>query len=146
MDAFLIPLHNLIRWVLVLLMLIVLFRSYRGWLSGSAYVKADNSLAGSMVGMAHVQLLIGLLLYFAFSPAAEAARNTPGFMKDATLRLYAMEHPLTMFIAIVLLQLGRTFSKKKASDIEKHKTVAIYTTIAAVLIASRVMNWNLPAF
>jgi len=42
----------------------------------------------------------------------------------------------------VLIQLGRTFSKKAADDEKRFKTVAIYTTIALVLILSRQIHWN----
>jgi hypothetical protein len=63
-------------------------------------------------------------------------------MKDAISRLYALEHPLTMIIAIVLLQLGRSFSKKASNDTARFKTIAIYTRIAMLLILSRQINWN----
>jgi hypothetical protein len=39
-----------------------------------------------------------------------------------------------MLIAVVLIQLGRTFSKKASNDLDKHKKLAIYTTIALLII------------
>ena len=37
-------------------------------------------------------------------------------------------------IAVVFIQLGRTFSKKATDETEKHKKSAIYTTIALLII------------
>jgi hypothetical protein len=136
--------HNLIRWILLILLVFVLFRSWTGWLGKGSYQKIDKITGGILVGFTHLQLIIGLLLYFVFSPITQAAfQNMGAAMKDANLRFYAVEHILIMIIAVVLIQLGRTFSKKAKTDEEKHKKVAIYTTIALVLILSRMPNWNL---
>ena len=133
--------HNLLRWILLPLIAFVLYRSYVGWLTNKAFEKLDNALGGAMIGLAHSQLLIGLILYFTSGKGYQFL-NTPEFMKDPIRRLYALEHPLTMIIAIVLLQLGRSFSKKASSDTARFKTIAIYTTIAILLILSRQINWN----
>ena len=136
--------HNLIRWILLILLIFVLFRAWTGWLGKGSYQKIDKITGGILVGFTHLQLIVGLLLYFLFSPITQAAFQDMGAaMKDPNLRFYAVEHILTMIIAVVLIQLGRTFSKKASTDIEKHKKVAIYTTIALLLILSRMPNWNL---
>jgi hypothetical protein len=144
MDATILLIHNLLRWVLLLLMLFVLFRSYSGWFGTKKYEKLDNATTGAMIGMAHLQLVIGLIVYFAISPWFDMLKADAGsVMKDPVSRMKAIEHPLTMIIAIVLLQLGRTFSKKSADDVKKFKTVAIYTTIAMLLVLSRQIKWTL---
>ena len=133
--------HNLLRWILLPIILFILFRSYVGWFTNKSFEKLDNALGGAMIGLAHSQLLIGLIIYFS-SERGLKLLSTPGVMKDAISRLYALEHPLTMIIAIVLLQLGRSFSKKASSDTARFKAIAIYTSIAMLLILSRQINWN----
>lgn len=136
--------HNLIRWILLILLIFVLLRAWSGWLGKGSYQKIDKITGGMLVGFTHLQLIIGLLLYFVYSPITQAAFQDMGAaMKDSHLRFYAVEHIFTMIIAVVLIQLGRTFSKKAKTDIEKHKKVAIYTTVALLLIVSRMPNWNL---
>lgn len=136
--------HNLIRWILLILLILVLFRAWSGWLGKGSYHKIDKITGGILVGFTHLQLIVGLLLYFVFSPITQAAFQDMGAaMKDSSLRFYAVEHILIMIIAVVLIQLGRTFSKKATTDEEKHKKLAIFTTLALVLILSRMPHWNL---
>jgi Na+/H+-dicarboxylate symporter len=143
MYEFLSVTHNLLRWILLPVVTIVLILSYSGWLANKPYGKLDNAFGGTLVGLAHTQLLIGLLLYMVYSPITQVAFSDFGAaMKDTTLRLYAVEHILTMIIAIVLIQLGRTFSKKAATPLKRHKTIALYTTFALLLILSRMPNWK----
>ena len=59
-------------------------------------------------------------------------------MKDSTLRLYAVEHPLVMIIAIVFITMAHSKSKKDIADLLKHKVKSIYYLIALVLILSRI--------
>ncbi len=112
----------------------MLYRAYSGWLSGKSYGKADNAGSAALLGLTHLQALLGLILYF-MSPLTELARTDMGAaMKDPWQRYFGVEHITTMLIAVVLIQLGRTLSKRAANDTDKFKKLAIYTTIAALLI------------
>jgi hypothetical protein len=132
MHPFLSTLHSYNRYLLLAALLFVLFRSFSGWLGNKPYTKTDNAASAALLGLTHLQLLLGLILYFATSPYTTA----PGLsMKDPWVRYFKAEHIAAMLVAVVLIQLGRTFSKKAASDQEKHRKVAIYTAIATLIIA-----------
>ena len=108
-------------------------------------MKLDKATGGALVGFAHLQLLLGLIIYFAVSPWFDLLKADFGaVMGDSMSRMKAIEHPFTMIIAVVLIQLGRTFSKKASEDKSKFQKVAIYTTIALVLILSRQISWSSP--
>ena len=79
----------------------------------------------------HIQLLIGVVLYF-LSPYAKWTENT---MKDETNRLYAVEHPLIMFAAVILITVAN--SKIKKSETIKIP-VAILSLFALACILSRI--------
>lgn len=84
----------------------------------------------------HVQLLFGLILYF-ISPLGVS--NISGeVMKNAELRLYAIEHPLTMIIAIVLITIGYSKAKKLTDGDQRYKKILIFYTIGLILILSRI--------
>jgi Na+-driven multidrug efflux pump len=128
-------LHSYNRYLIFIALLFVLFRSYSGWLGKKPYEKLDNTGSLVLLILTHVQLLIGLILYAFLSPSTQAAfANMGAAMKDSTLRYFAVEHILMMIIAVVFIQLGRTFSKKASGDEKKHRQLAIYTTIAVLLI------------
>jgi hypothetical protein len=83
---------------------------------------------------AHLQLVFGLVLYF-ISPLVKVGLSNLGeAMKDTLLRFWAVEHITMMFIGITLITVGNISAKKSATDMSKHKKVAIYFLIALVII------------
>jgi hypothetical protein len=91
----------------------------------------------------HTQLLIGLALYFFFSPITLAALADFGAaMKNPEMRLVAVEHVSMNIIAIVLATINNAKNKKAIADAAKHKNALIFTIVALVLILSRI-PWNL---
>jgi hypothetical protein len=128
-------LHSWNRYLLFAALVFVLFRAYSGWFGKKPYEKADKAAGGALLGLTHLQLVLGLLLYAVFSPQTKAAFADMGAaMKNSWLRYFAVEHFLIMLLAVIAIQLGRTLSKKAASDEDKHKKTAIWTTIGVVLI------------
>ena len=143
MYEFLLSSHSILRWLILPIGLFVISTSWFYLKSEKPYGKLEKISGGILVGLAHLQLIIGLLLYFVFSPDINAALNDMGAaMKDAHLRLKILEHPLISIIAVALIQIGRSLSKKATDNVSKRKKVAIYTTIAFVLILSRIPNWQ----
>jgi hypothetical protein len=87
----------------------------------------------------HIQLFIGLAWYF-MSPAYKHLKEIGmgAAMKDSLTRLLAVEHPLLMLIAIVLITIGFSKHKKKDTAAAKFKTISIYYGIALVFVLSRI--------
>lgn len=100
----------------------------------------------SLVGLivSHLQLLIGLVLYF-ISP--KGLSNFSGeAMGDAMSRLYMLEHPLTMIIAIILITVGYSKAKNGTDDASRYKKILIYYGIGLVLMLIRI-PWSVwPSF
>ena len=135
MNTFLTTLHSYNRYLILAALVFVLYRSYSGWLGRKPYEKLDNTASVALLGLAHLQLLIGLIMYFFTSSWTKMAFSDFGAaMKDPMQRYFAVEHILAMVIAVALIQLGRTFSKKAGDDNEKHRKLAIYTTVALLII------------
>lgn len=132
-------LHSWIRWFILILGLVVLIKAYSGWFGNKPYLKGDNGMSAGFMGLLHLNLLLGLLLYFFLSPYVQSAFNNFGAaMKEAGLRYWAVEHILVMIIAVVVAQVGRIRAKRATTDLAKHKTTAIWYTIAIVLMLSRI--------
>jgi hypothetical protein len=91
--------------------------------------------------VSHIQLLIGFIWYF-MSPWFDAlTSDTSLVMKTKEIRLLAIEHPIMMVLAIVLITIGWSKHKKKTTDAAKFKTFAIFYGAALLLILSRI-PWN----
>ena len=117
---------------LTLLMAIVFFLSVSFYaLNKKIKDKTITKISFFTTLVFHVQMVVGIILYFV-SPYAKWNENT---MKDDTLRLYAMEHPLIMFTAVILITVANSKIKKS----ETIKTpVAILALFALACVLSRI--------
>ena len=92
----------------------------------------------SLVGLivSHLQLLIGLVLYV-ISP--KGLSNFSGeAMGDAMSRLYMLEHPLTMIIAIILITVGYSKAKNGTEDASRYKNILIFYGLGLFLMLLRI--------
>ncbi|MAX71456.1 MAG: hypothetical protein CMC76_10205 [Flavobacteriaceae bacterium] len=92
----------------------------------------------------HIQLLIGIVLFFMkdYFGTIKEVGGMGEVMKNSALRNLIVEHPLTMIIAITLVTIGYSKHKKKLTSKPKFKMLAIFYTIALVLVLAKI-PWNL---
>ena len=131
--------HSWLRWIVLALAVLVIVKSFLGWQLKTTYGRSDNALSASFVGSLHLQLLIGLVLYFFLSPITTSAfQDFGGAMKAASIRYWAVEHIFVMILAVIIAQIGRTRSKKASTNKKKFKTVTIFYLMALLLMLSRI--------
>jgi uncharacterized protein YacL len=139
MYAILLPIHHYTGWAVLLAGLYAITKSVLGIMHKRDFTKQENIAHAAFLGTCHLQLLLGLILYFVSPVVDQALANGMGAaMKDAASRFVAVEHIATMVIAIVLVQVGRIISKKQTDAVAKHKKALVFFVIAYVLIISRV--------
>ena len=137
MYTTLLPLHHYLAYAVLLLVTLFTFNSLWRWLSGRDSKACDKKLGLAALIALHTQFTLGLVLYFV-SPITQTALNDFGnAMKDSTLRLYALEHPLVMLIAVVLVTVARIKTKRSDSN-SAHKTNFILYVVSLLLILSRI--------
>ncbi len=135
MHSILSTLHSYNRYLILIALIFVLVSAFSGWLGRRPYGKVDDRASLILVSLSHLQLLIGLIMWAFTSPWTQTAFANFGLaMKDPNQRYWAVEHLVAMLLAIVLIQLGRTFSKKTSDDLSRHRKTAIYTAIAALVV------------
>jgi hypothetical protein len=146
MYTLILALHNLVRWVVVIFLILALVRAYRGWLGNRDWVELDRRAGVFLTAAMDTQLLLGLLLYLFFSPIVKAAfANFSAVMGDAGLRFFVVEHFTLMFLGVFLAHLGSTFSRNAAEPAGKHKRAALWYTLATLAILLG-MPWMRPIF
>ena len=126
-------LHHYLPYILFFLMGLVILKSIKGMIFQEEYTESDKKLGLFAMIVAHVQFTIGIALYFV-SPMVISMGDA---MKDATTRLYAVEHPIMMVIAIVLLTMARS-KTKNLSDVSAHKKNLLFFMLALIAIVSRI--------
>ncbi len=123
-------LHSLNRYVVLALLIVLVVKSLMGWQGKAAFGPVDNKISLFTLIFTHVQLLLGFIVYFV-SPFVKFGA---GMMSDKATRYWSVEHITIMLIAIVLITVGRSSSKKLTDGTAKHKRLFVFNAIALFLI------------
>ena len=141
MYATLKVLHSHMPYLFFAIGIVFFIKFALGLVNKSEYNNADKRIALIVLALAHLQLVIGLVLYF-ISPITTAAMQDFGAaMKDSTSRLYAVEHISVNIIGIIAITIGYSKAKRIAESKAKFKTTLLLYAIGYVLILSRI-PWN----
>lgn len=125
--------HSGLRWVVLILLLLAIFRAFARKNSG-LYEKSDKMINLFTMVSLHIQLVLGLILYFT-SPKVVFV---DGWMKVSQARFFGMEHILVMIIAIALVTIGRGKAERTTEPRKKHGYIALWYTIGLVLILASI--------
>ncbi|HKJ79978.1 MAG TPA: hypothetical protein VKA10_10600 [Prolixibacteraceae bacterium] len=138
--------HNLFRWLVLLVALLAIGLAFSGWLGKRDWKKIDN-ISGLLLTMfVDIQLLVGIILYAFVSPITRSAFADFGAaMKNEMLRFYAVEHFTMMIIALIVIHIGRSKSKKAVLVNKKHRLAAIFYTIGLIIILAGI-PWDRALF
>jgi hypothetical protein len=136
--SFLQKFHSGWAYLALLLLVIAVVNSIVGMTSKKEFTPKDRKIAILGLIGTHMQLLVGLILYF----VSPLGFSSLGQMSDKALRLTSLEHPLINIIAITLITIGWVKHKKLATSESKFKTFSIYYSLGLLLILSRI-PWNL---
>ena len=132
MYAAFLLLHSWIRWVALAAGIAATVSAVRG--VSSREPRADRW--GLVLTIAlDVQLVIGFLLYFAVSPVMESIRaNFAAAMPNPQLRFWAVEHVSGMFVALVIVHVGRVLSRKAVTPASRRRRQMICYGLATLLM------------
>jgi len=135
-------LHSGLAYLVLIALIIVIVLMLIGSLSGKEFTEKDRKIALIAFILSHVQLLVGLILYF-LSPIGLSLLQGGGAMSDPIARLTALEHPLINIIAIAVITIGYSRAKKLSTSKAKFRSIYMMYAIGLVLILSRIPwgNW-----
>lgn len=130
--------HSGLRWLVIGFVLAAIFRAFTNMSSGK-FTPLDDKLSLFSLISAHIQLLLGLGLYF-ISPFVKAAMEAGmgEAMKSTVMRFWLVEHLIGMLIGITLITIGRISAKKATGDSAKFKKIAIFFTIGIIVILASI--------
>ena len=137
-------LHSYWAFLVLLVIILAIGNAFIGKIKGKDFESKDLRISLFGLIFSHLQLLIGLILYFV-SPWFDqwSASGIGGVMKDAHKRLYLLEHPFTNIIAIVLITMGWSLQKRQSDSGKKFLRIGMFYSFGLLLLLSRVpwKNW-----
>jgi len=126
METGLLHLHSILRWIILLLLLVCLLQA----MSKSTAVRKTSLW---LLISAHLMFVVGL--YQLIAGRFGIMKGLPPgieLMKDKFYRFFWIEHPILMFLAIILI----TVARGKAKNLNyKSVTVLLIIALLAILVA-----------
>lgn len=130
---FVLVLHNLMRWAVVVLLIYALARMLMGLFQKRAFTELDRRALSWFAVSMDVQFLIGLVLFIGNNWWAQF-QNMANAMRQPALRFFVVEHWFLMLVALILAHLAVVFVRKAQNDAAKFRRGAILTVLAALAI------------
>lgn len=140
MEAGLVHLHNFLRWLVLIFGLLALITGSRGIGGGRDFTNGDKRTGLYFLITMDIQLLVGLALYF-IGPWGFKVIQGAGMgavMKNAANRFWAVEHPVMMLLAVILVHIGYAGTKGNRPHRSKFRRLFWCTLIALILILAAV--------
>ena len=124
--------HSGLRWVVLVLLIAAVAVAVGKWQGRSGYTDGNRKLYLFTMIAVHTQLVIGLILYV-ISPKVNFS-----MIGEKLYRFYTVEHTVGMLIAIVLITIGYSRSKRAADAVTKQRLVGIFYGIGLLLILASI--------
>jgi hypothetical protein len=139
MYGFVLVFHSWFRWVVLITAVVAVARAITGWRSGRPWTLADDRAGFWFITTLDLQMLAGLILYFALSPITRAAFQDFGAaMTNSALRYWAVEHTFGMVVGVVFAHAGRARVRRVGNDARRHKVAGIFFTLALLAIVASI--------
>jgi len=121
--------HSGLRYVVLALMVAAIVKAF----TSQHYTDGTRKLNLFAMISVHIQILIGLVLYF-----GKGWYKIGEFMSNPVTRFFAVEHIFGMLVAMALVTIGHSKAKKATSDAEKFKKIKVFYTLALIIILATI--------
>lgn len=131
--------HSYLAYIVLAILVLSVINAFGGWLGNKVFtLEKDRRLSLFALILAHIQLLVGLALYFIFPSGLNAIQEQGMGGLSSFSRLLAVEHPFVNIIAIILITIGWSRHKKFVDGKKKFKSITIFYGLGLLLFLSRI--------
>ena len=130
--------HSYWAFFVLIILVVGILNAFVGKSKGREFTAKDLRISLFGLIFSHIQLLIGLILYFVSPWFDQWSALGMGVMKDAQTRLYLIEHPITNIVAIILITMGWSMDKRKDLSSKKFLRIGLFYTLGLILLLSRI--------
>ncbi len=134
MYSYLLTTHSITRWLVLIFIVYSIYRALIGVVKNREFSKTDDAFRHWTATMAHIQLMVGIILYTQSPIVKHFWSNTKTGLQNLELTFYGVIHFVLMLTAVILLTIGSALAKRKPTNLEKFKTMLIWFTIALIVI------------
>jgi uncharacterized membrane protein len=127
-------LHSVMRWFVLASLLYAIYRAYNGYTQKVPFTQADNKVRHWTATIAHIQLLIGIIIYTQSATVKMLANGLSNTRHVTEPVFFGVIHIALMLIAIVIITIGSAVAKRKALAVDKFRTQLIYFSLALAII------------
>jgi uncharacterized membrane protein len=136
--------HNIVRWVALILGIVAFGRALAGWLGRREWTKDDRRWGMLFTTAMDIQLLLGVILYFFLSPITRQALSNFGqAMSVPDLRFFGLEHALYMVVAVIAAHVGSALSRRGDDSKRRFRIAALLYGLAVILMVAGI-PWSRP--
>ncbi|MBB3124335.1 heme A synthase [Mesoflavibacter sabulilitoris] len=129
-------LHSYWAYLVFLMLVVATFNALFKTFTNKEYEARDFRISLFTLIVSHIQFLIGIILWFVADYFGEMSMGE--IMKNSAIRNVAVEHPVAMLLAIAFITIGYSKHKKKLTSAKKLKTIAIFYSIALILVLAKI--------
>ena len=115
MYPFVLGVHNIFRWVVLIAGILAVGRALMGWFGKKEWTKQDRLFGVIFTSSVDIQLLFGILLYFVFSSWGLTAILEKGMsfvMGQTEYRFFGIEHAFYMIFGVDICPFGKRITQK----------------------------------
>jgi len=132
--SFLLHMHSGLRWLLLIILLVAIYKSFTGYSGNKPFTKSDNTIRTLTVILTHLQLIVGLVLYIQSPLVKHFWGDFNSAVKQEAPMFFGLFHFLFMLIAVVFITIGSAKTKRRSTDKEKFKTMRGWFLAALIII------------
>ncbi len=132
-------LHSLSAYLVLAVLIAAVMNALIGYFKKKEYFEVkDLRLSLFALIFSHIQLLLGLIVYFVSPRFQMWSEGAKVVMKNAELRQLLLEHPLMNIIALTLITIGWSKLKKQTQVRAMFAKIALFYGLALICLFSMI--------
>ncbi len=142
MHDFIIKIHVGANIFFTLSAILLIFSSVKGLRLGLEYTKFNIYIENIYIGLLYFGLILGTILYFFADGSNELTNKSIAELKIYyNTRFWAIEHFCVMIFALLIAQIGKIFTTKSISHLQKFRFSLFYYGASTLVVLMSMLTY-----
>lgn len=126
--------HSLLRWLVVGSLLYAVISGLTALKRGARFTAWHNATRHITATIAHIQLVVGYLLYFQSPLIAYFRSHYSDVVQQIQYSFFGLVHIILMTLAVILITIGSSLAKRRETDPTKFRTMIWFFSLGLLII------------